>query len=177
MVLWMDYFDGLSYRIDMAKVATDGTIAETGVFAEGNGHLSYPVITKGPLKQVLGIFSAFTDTLGGNAVNGTRLLGKLIGQGQGPGITEHSQDFAKEMKLWPNPASTSVSIGFELIRPVNIDISINDSKGILTKEVTSTTLARGIYTVETGIDQLAPGVYFVNLNAGKQSVSLKLLVK
>jgi hypothetical protein len=177
MVLWMDYFDGLTYRIDMAKVATDGTIAETGVFAEGNGHLSYPVITKGPLKQVLGIFSAFTDTIGGNAVNGTRLLGKLVGQGQGPGITEHSQDFAKEMKLWPNPASTSVSIGFELIRPVHMNIDIDDSKGDLIKEVSNSKLDKGVYSLETGIDYLAPGVYFINLKAGDQNVSLKLLVK
>lgn len=178
MILWMDYFEGLTYRIDMAKVASDGTIAETGIFAEGGGHLTYPVIVKGPLKQVLGIFSAFTDYIDTIPVNGTRLLGKLIGQGQGPGIAEHHvQDFVKEARLWPNPATSSVNVGFELIRPVYMNINISDSKGNLIKEVTNTKLPKGVYSLETGIDQLAPGVYFVNLKAAEQSVSLKLLVK
>jgi hypothetical protein len=177
-VLWMQYYQDNTYRIDIAKVATDGTIAETGVFSELDGHLSYPAIVKGPLKQVLGIFSAFTDSIAQTAVNGTRLLGKLIGQGQGPGIKEnHAEDIVKEARLWPNPASTTVTVGFELIRPALINITINDSKGNLVKEVAGRELARGAYSLETGISGLAPGAYIVSLNAGKQSVSLKLLVK
>jgi hypothetical protein len=178
MILWMEYFDGLTYRISMAKVATDGTIAETGIFSELDGHLSYPVIVKGPLKQVMGIFSAFTDSIGQTAVNGNRLLGKVIGQGQGPGIAEHhTEEFVKEARLWPNPASSSVNLGFELVRPAFVNITINDTKGKLIKEVTSSRLVKGAYTLETGTGQLAPGVYFVILKAGEQSVSLKLLVK
>jgi hypothetical protein len=178
MILWMDYFNGINYRIDMAKVATDGTIAETGIFAEGNGHLTWPVTVKGPLKQVLGIFSAFTDSIGQSAVNSTRLLGKLIGQGQGPGIAEHhTQDFVKEARLWPNPSTSDVNIGFELNHPVFLNVNINDSKGNLIKEVTHTTFAKGVYSLKTGVDNLAPGVYFVVLKAGDQSTSLKLLVK
>ena len=122
MILWMDYFDGLTYRISMAKVATDGTIAETGVFSELDGHLSYPVIVKGPLKQVFGIFSAFTDSINQYAVNSNRLLGKLIGQGQGPGIAEHhTEEFVQKARLWPNPASSAVNVGFEIIRPAVIE--------------------------------------------------------
>jgi hypothetical protein len=178
MILWMDYFDGLTYRIDMAKVATDGTIAETGVFSELDGHLSYPVIIKGPLKQVMGVFSAFTDSIGTNPVNSTRLLGKLIGQGQGPGIAEHhSEEYVKEARLWPNPATSEVTVGFELIRPAYVNITINDTRGKLIKEVAGNKFVKGAYTLETGTDHLAPGVYFVILKAGEQSVSLKLLVK
>jgi hypothetical protein len=178
MILWMEYFEGLTYRISMAKVATDGTIAETGVFSEPDGHLSYPVIVKGPLKQVLGIFSAFTDSIGGSSVNGNRLLGKLIGQGQGPGIAEHhTEDFVKEARLWPNPASSAVTVGFDLIRPAFVNITINDTEGKLVKVVTSGKLVKGSYSLETGTGHLARGVYFVILKAGEQSVSLKLLVK
>jgi hypothetical protein len=178
MALWMDYFDGINYRISMAKVATDGTIAETGVFAEGNGHLSYHTIVKGPLKQVFGIFSALTDSIGDGAVNGNRLLGKLIGQGQGPGIAEHqAADNVKAARLWPNPATSSVNIGFELVSSSDFGIAINDSQGKSVKEVTKTYLTKGTYSLETVVDYLAPGVYFVIMKAGEQSVSLKLLVK
>ena len=58
-----------------------------------------------------------------------------------------------------------------------MNISINDSKGNLIKEVTKTKLAKGVYSMETSVGYFAPGVYFVVLKAGEQSTSLKLMVK
>jgi hypothetical protein len=177
-ILWMEYYLGLIYRIAIAKVAPDGTMAETGVFSELDGHLSYPVIVKGPKKQVFGLFSAFMGKIGETQVNGTRLLGKQIGQGQSPGIAEHqAEEIVKEARLWPNPATTTVTIGFEMIRPSLINITINDAKGNQVKEVAGSKLAKGDYSLETAIRDIAPGVYFITLKAGNQTVSLKLMVK
>jgi hypothetical protein len=177
-VLWMDYSDGLTYRIDMAKVATDGTIAETGVFSELDGHLSYPFIVKGPLKQVFGMFTAFMKNIGDTPVYGNRLLGMLIGQGQGPGIKEHqAEDIVKAARLWPNPATTTFTIGFELISPAFVNITISDATGKKVRDISGNEMARGSYSIETSVTGLTSGAYFISLNTGKQSVSLKLIVK
>jgi hypothetical protein len=177
MVLWMDRTALMVYRISMAKVLPDGTVAESGVLSEMPDNIIYPAIVHGPLKQVLTGFSAFMATVEEQPVNALRALGLLIGQGQGPGITENDPGIISRFEVFPNPASDHATVDFELAEksPVVITLLSTEGKTVRTLYARKTATAGTIMNIS--LQGLPEGMYFVKMQAGQTVVLQKLLVK
>jgi hypothetical protein len=78
--------------------------------------------------------------------------------------------------IYPNPASSTITIGIELNQSANVTISIYDLTGKEVVFVPKQSLQVGIHNLEVDVDDLAPGLYVVKINTGDNSINKKLLM-
>jgi hypothetical protein len=173
MVLWMDRTALMVYRISMAKVLPDGTVAETGVLSEMQDNLLYPSIVHGPLKQVLTGFSAFMETIEAQPVNALRAMGLLIGQGQGPGIAESDPGIISRFEVFPNPASDHATVDFELAEKSPVVITLLSTEGKTVRTLYARKSAAAGTIMNISLQELPEGMYFVRMQAGRSAVTQK----
>ena len=176
MALWMDQTALMHYRISMAKILPDGTIAETGVLSELENNMMHPAIVHGPLKQVLTAFSAFILMADDEPVNAVRAMGLMIGQGQGPGIVENNSGIISSFEVYPNPASDKITVVYELADKAPVVISLLALDGKNVKILANVRMAKGSSSRTCDLKALPDGIYILKLSAGDSAVTKKILL-
>ncbi len=78
-------------------------------------------------------------------------------------------------KVYPNPATNTVSIQIECTTPANVQMNITDISGrtLINKTLD---LQAGLQTISQPLNQLANGIYFVTLNMDGKLQTQKLVV-
>jgi hypothetical protein len=171
VVLWMNLNGLLKYRIDMARVMPDGTIAESGVLAEGDKHVIYPDIIHGPLKQVFTAYSAFsTEFVDGNVFH---VMGQLIGEGQGPGINENA-GIIRRFDIYPNPSHGEITVQYELAERSSVRFSLSTLDGRYIRQLSQYKYPEKKVTVSFNLQDLPEAGYILTLRAGSSVVSKKI---
>lgn len=177
LAAWMDQTILNSFRISMAKINTDGTIAEIGVLSEFESNLLNPVVVHGPLKQVLLAFSALISSLEeSTAYNTLRNLGLLIGQGQGPGIKENDSGIILRFDIYPNPVTELVTVEYELAERTTAELTLQalDGRRLLVTLINrpdTTTFSESL-----NLKGLPEGMYILTLTTENSMVSRKISV-
>lgn len=79
------------------------------------------------------------------------------------------------VKLTPNPVSTSLNLEIPLNRKSSLSYSIHDllGKAVLVKE--QTWIPSGIYYQYIEVQELNPGVYIINLNIDNEPIGIKFV--
>jgi hypothetical protein len=176
MAVWMDQTGLMKFRIDMAKINPDGTIAETGILSELEGNLIDPAIVHGPLKQVLASFSGFMSMIDDTPVNTMRALGFLVGQGQGPGIAERQNSLIRGISVYPNPVLETAVAEYELLQNAHVRVSIVDPTGKTIQVVMNGEQNKGIHQSDLNLELLPEGIYFLKIEAGSFVIAQKIII-
>ena len=176
MAVWMDQTALTNFRISMAKINPDGTIAETGVLSELEGNEMDPAVVHGPLKQFFTSFSAFMATIDDKPVNALRAMGFLLGQGQGPGIIEHDDGIISRFDVYPNPANDRITVEYELAKKSNVDLSLYTIDGRLVSILSTGKSVSGKGHENYTLGVLPEGVYLLEMKAGNSVLTRKLQV-
>jgi hypothetical protein len=171
VVLWMNINGLLKYRLDMARVMPDGTIAESGVLAESDSHVIYPDIIHGPLKQVFTAYSVFSTAF----VPGNVFIayGQLIGEGQGPGIAENG-GIVRRFDIYPNPSEGNITVEYELAEKSSVRISIFNMDGKYIRQLSQDKISEKRASVSFNLQDLPEAGYILTLRAGSSVVSKKI---
>jgi len=89
---------------------------------------------------------------------------------------EESAD-AMDVRLYPNPARESARMAFTLAEPANVAINVMDITGRRVYSQTYGQMESGSQEITLPLSQIgATGIYIVQLQAGAQSVSRRLMV-
>jgi len=92
-------------------------------------------------------------------------------------VTMNPTDFTL-FPNYPNPFNLSTRIGYELPRPVQVNISIYDIRGRLVTNLVNERMDAGYHTVVWEGNSVSSGVYFYRLTAGEfTSIRKMILVK
>ncbi len=95
---------------------------------------------------------------------------------------EETPDFATELpeqglELYPNPASSNVSIKLSLENRSDVTINVRDLTGKMVKTISLKGLDAGTEEISLPVDQLKTGNYVVTMINGQEVKSGKLIVK
>jgi hypothetical protein len=91
------------------------------------------------------------------------------------GIDETDNSFAASVKVIPNPASDEIKVSFNGVASANAQIQILNMMGQAVTEYTGA-ITTGNNIANMDISSLANGYYVVKVDAGKASVSRKLVI-
>ncbi len=84
----------------------------------------------------------------------------------------------QDVKLSPNPASSQVILGFNLIEDAKVTILLADYNGTTLKTIsTSESMRKGISKKDFSISELPNGVYIISILANSENKSVHLIVK
>ena len=83
---------------------------------------------------------------------------------------------ADVVNLFPNPASTSINLGYSVSRAEKISITIFDMTGNKISEINKGNVAVGSHEEKIDISSFSKGVYFVKVQTGDYVVSKKFVV-
>lgn len=82
-----------------------------------------------------------------------------------------------EANLMPNPANESTSLTFNLKNTVDVTITVNNLLGQNVETITANEAVAGSHNVTLNTENLPSGIYLVNIQAGNQTNTLKMVVK
>ncbi|MBE0638820.1 MAG: T9SS type A sorting domain-containing protein [Bacteroidales bacterium] len=82
-----------------------------------------------------------------------------------------------EVSVFPNPASQSTQISFELDQPARVIIYLLDSDGNEMLKVTETKADAGLFSTPFVVDELKDGLYFIQIKVGNDTSVKRLIVK
>jgi hypothetical protein len=91
------------------------------------------------------------------------------------GINEFS-NIGTEVKMYPNPATSTTTIGYTLTKAANVIVSVKDITGKEIMTINQGYASAGMQKADLNTSSLKSGVYFVNLNAGGATRTLKLVI-
>ncbi|MCX6230195.1 MAG: Omp28-related outer membrane protein [Bacteroidetes bacterium] len=105
--------------------------------------------------------------------------GKVLNAIQVPlssvGINETNNELG--LAIYPNPAKENVQISYNLTKKVNVSINIYNSIGGLVFTQNQGELQTGSHTANVKINSLSSGIYFINVKAGDNIITKKLIVE
>jgi len=78
--------------------------------------------------------------------------------------------------IYPNPASVSSRIAFNVLDPGNVRVFITDVTGKRMKDVYDGTLPFGTHETSVNVSDLAPGLYLATVQIGSSTITQKLSV-
>ena len=81
------------------------------------------------------------------------------------------------IKIYPNPFSNSVTIGYDLYEAASVVINIYDNSGKVVKNYNSKRLIAGSYNYKCELLNCESGIYIVELIAGKTKLTKKVVCK
>ncbi|MEM7040415.1 MAG: T9SS type A sorting domain-containing protein, partial [Bacteroidota bacterium] len=84
--------------------------------------------------------------------------------------------FASDVVVYPNPAQTMTSVGFELERAAPVAVQVLDLTGREVRSIAPVMQSAGAHTVAVNLEGLESQMYFVRLTAGERSVVRKVFV-
>jgi len=86
-------------------------------------------------------------------------------------------DFAEVSQCVPNPANTTAKFDVTLSEPTAVSVKVTNMMGQTVKELPARTFQAGANTVTLDVSDLTSGVYFYTVEAGKEAVTKKMIVK
>lgn len=81
-----------------------------------------------------------------------------------------------EIKVYPNPASSSTNVHFALDEPTGVTIQVLDALGRVVSTIAETQYEKGAHRISVNTTELATGIYIIKMQAGKQSFTHQLTV-
>jgi 1,4-alpha-glucan branching enzyme len=88
-----------------------------------------------------------------------------------------NQQDAISMMVYPNPASDDAQVTFQLKAPTAASIVIRNIEGKVIQEIfNENNAAAGVYTAQLSLHQYTSGIYLIELNTGKESKVVKLII-
>ena len=78
--------------------------------------------------------------------------------------------------IFPNPASSAITLAIDLNQSANVTISIYDLTGKEVVFVPKQWLQAGTHNLEVSVDELTQGFYLVKINTGDNSITRKLFL-
>jgi PKD repeat protein len=91
------------------------------------------------------------------------------------GIEEETDNVGK-VTIYPNPASTSATVEFELTEGTNVSINMFDISGRIVKSVPSQFMMTGNNTINIETSDLNAGIYFTNIATDKSNKTYRLII-
>lgn len=85
--------------------------------------------------------------------------------------TSINQELVSNLNVYPNPASTVLSIEYTSSSPVLVQVSAANGKQVLSRNFNSTS------KIDLNMESFAPGLYIVSLTSGEQTISQKIMVQ
>ncbi len=176
-VAWQDTRDR---SIQGALVSRWGTVLATFPISERNvSHIS-PCLALGPNRQVMALYSAYTDSLNHRPVNCNRIWARLP---PFEAIEENPTQVASRMTLavLPNPLSGTGEVRYVLPVSGHVRLGVYDISGRLVRLLADDGQKAGSYALRwNGADNvgrlLANGVYILRLDAGGRSETRTLTI-
>ncbi len=93
------------------------------------------------------------------------------------GISENSSKTTiSSLSIFPNPASNNANVSLSLIQDAKVTISVVNTLGQVVSTSTEKANA-GKSNFNIGLNGIAKGIYFVNVKAGTQTATTKLIVE
>ena len=95
-----------------------------------------------------------------------------------PGMDEHAAgpEGIQEFRIFPNPASGSVSVGFNTSRQADVAIEVSDLTGQKIMDLPLGKL-QGAFETTVEIPHIPDGLYFLSVRAGNSLATEKLIVR
>jgi len=91
-------------------------------------------------------------------------------------VSEKVKTFISEVQVYPNPATTNVTVTFELDMESAIDVNLYNLSGQKVINESGKTYSSGRHVIQYEIDNLPAGTYFYNLTSSTEVFSGKLIV-
>ncbi len=82
-----------------------------------------------------------------------------------------------KVNIFPNPASQSTQVSFEINQPSQINIMLLDGNGNELRKITSSSADSGVFSTSIDVNNLKAGLYFIKIEAGASSTTQRLIVK
>ncbi len=81
------------------------------------------------------------------------------------------------LKVFPNPATTSTTLSFQLSKSSDVEISVYSLQGKLVERYKFENQAAGLRNIPIATSEFSKGVYLVKLSAGNLKLSSKLIIQ
>ena len=82
-----------------------------------------------------------------------------------------------DFNVYPNPATDNMQINFNLNDTKKVEIKIYNNLGAIVFSSIEGQLNSGNHTVEISVSDLAKGIYYMNLKAGENTISKKIVIQ
>ncbi len=82
-----------------------------------------------------------------------------------------------DFNVYPNPASDNMQINFNLNETKKVEIKIYNNLGAIVFTSNEGQLISGNHTLEISVSDLAKGIYYMNLKAGENTISKKIVIQ
>ena len=99
-----------------------------------------------------------------------------IGEMGSMSMKSEIDDVSYRLTIYPNPASTDVSILFDNEKERNITIIITDILGKKISDIYSNTLTEGVHSFDVNLSSFDKGLYFLNICNNNQNITTKKLI-
>ena len=94
------------------------------------------------------------------------------------GINENiSEGLVIDINIYPNPATSEISLDMYLKQQSDVQIDIYDLQGRMVKNIFSGQLSGGANNLNTRISDIKQGLYFIILKAEDQTITKKLMIR
>jgi len=94
----------------------------------------------------------------------------------GPCSNKEDASLAPDIQLYPNPATHTIHVEYELPQSTSANITVFDAFGKLVKTVADVELLAGTQTLNMDISDLAAGMYFYSLQASEWKATKKFII-
>lgn len=82
-----------------------------------------------------------------------------------------------DLKMFPNPVRTELTLNFDLIEAMPLQVSVYNALGQLVQTVTNADFSAGKHTLRVDASNLSDGVYSLAIQNGKKQLSRKFVVQ
>lgn len=93
-----------------------------------------------------------------------------------PGVGFNEESNMKISRIFPNPAKSNVTVGMELFSTSDVKVSIVNIMGQEVSALSFPNTAKGVIEIPVSLNNVAPGVYVINITAGNNTSSQKLVI-
>ena len=83
----------------------------------------------------------------------------------------------ESFQTYPNPATSNMSISFELTENSQVEVNIYDVVGAKVRSLDNSSFNQGFHTITTDVSDLKKGMYFIQINTGKSQLTEKVFVQ
>lgn len=178
--------------------ATGTVVAQGGPYADltANGVLAHNVNVTLP---ATGCYTVIVNDSYGDGINAGYGAGnyKLVNAANQTVISSTGQFQKEERKLFnltsligiednsvvsvfsltPNPAKNNVEVSFNINDDKDVNINIFNSLGAMVYSQNEGNLTSGNHTVNVNVSKLSSGVYYMNVKAGDNTITKKLIIE
>jgi len=86
-------------------------------------------------------------------------------------------EFAEVSQTVPNPATTTARFNVTLNEPATVTVKVTNMMGQVVKTIPAASFQAGVNPVAIDVTDLTSGVYFYTVEAGKNAITKKMIVK